>query len=106
MCCFLAALGTAHIDGAGLELDRRLLQAMTETDQDHSRVAVAVAVTLGRLDQALDLTLGQVLPIATHFAIDYRCALACLPYRAPALPACRGGRISSIAFLTFAQYAT
>ena len=23
MCCFLTALGTAHIDGAGLELDRR-----------------------------------------------------------------------------------
>ena len=74
---FLTALGAAHIDGAGLELDRRPLQAaelrhsqsVTETDQDHRRVAVAVAVTLGRLDQALDLTLGQVLPIATDFAI-------------------------------------
>ena len=64
MCCFLASLGAAHIDGASLELDRRPLQAaelrhpqsVTETDQDHSPVAVAVAVALGRLDQALDLT--------------------------------------------------
>ena len=77
MCCFLATLGAAHIDGAGLELDRRPLQAaelrhpqsVAETDQDHRRVAVAVAVALGRLDQALDLTLGQVLAIATHFAV-------------------------------------
>ena len=77
MCCFLTALGAAHIDGAGLKLDRGPLQAaelrhtesMTETDQDHRRVAVAVAVALGRLDQATDLTLGQVLAIATHFAI-------------------------------------
>jgi hypothetical protein len=30
---------------------------------------MAVAVALGRLDQALDLTLGQVLAIATHFAV-------------------------------------
>jgi len=69
MCCFLATLGAADIDGAGLELDRRPLQAaelrdpqsVAETYQDHRCVAVAVAVALGRLDQALDLTLGQVL---------------------------------------------
>jgi hypothetical protein len=36
---------------------------VTETDQDHGRVAVAVSVALGRLDQALDLTFGQVLAI-------------------------------------------
>jgi hypothetical protein len=70
-------LASADIDGAGLELDRRPLQAaelrhpqsMTKPDQDHRCVAVAVAVALGRLDQALDFTLGQVLAIATHFAV-------------------------------------
>jgi hypothetical protein len=77
MCCFLATFGTAHIDGASLELDRRPLQAaefrypqpVPETDQDHSGVAVAVAVALGSLDQALDLTLGQMLAIATRLAV-------------------------------------
>jgi hypothetical protein len=43
--------------------------APTVQGQDHSHVAVAVAVALGRPDQALDLTLGQVLAIATHFAV-------------------------------------
>ena len=75
MCCFLAALRTAYTGRCrSSNLDRRPLkaaelrypQSVTETDQDHSGVAVAVAVALGRVDQALDLTLGEVLAIATH----------------------------------------
>ena len=78
MCGFLAALGTAHIDTAGLDSIDDRPEGCTApapavrdgTDQDHSRVAVAVAAAaLGGLDQALDLTFGQMLAIATHFAV-------------------------------------
>jgi hypothetical protein len=63
---FLAALGPAHVHGTGLERDRRPLQvaelrhpeSMPKTDEDHGRVAVAVA--FGHLDQALDFKLGEV----------------------------------------------
>jgi hypothetical protein len=65
MCRRLAALGAAYVHGAGLELDRRPLQAaelghpqtVPEADQDHGCVALTVAIALGRLDQALDLEL-------------------------------------------------
>ena len=45
-------------------------QAVAIGDQDHGRVPVAPAVLAGRLDQLLDLGLGQVLagPIARHWA--------------------------------------
>jgi hypothetical protein len=44
-------------------------QAVPESDQDHGRVAMAVAMALGRLDQAFDLELGQVLAIAAHVPV-------------------------------------
>jgi hypothetical protein len=77
MCCRLAALGPAHVHGAGLEGDRRPLQVaelrhaqtMPEADQDHGRIALAMAVALGRLDQSVDLKLGEVLAIAAHVAV-------------------------------------
>ena len=77
MCCRLTALGPANVHGAGLERDRRPwqvaqfgdAQAVAVADQDHGRVALAMAVALGRLDQALDLTLGQVLAIAAHVPV-------------------------------------
>jgi hypothetical protein len=37
---------------------------MPEADQDHGRIAMAVTVAPGHLDQALDLALGEVLAIA------------------------------------------
>ena len=66
-----------RVHGAGLEGDRRPLQvaelghsqAVPEADQDHGRIAVAVAVALGRLDQVLDLELREMLPIATRIPI-------------------------------------
>jgi hypothetical protein len=42
---------------------------VTEADQDHGRVALAMAVAPGHLDQTLDLVLGQVLPIAAHVPV-------------------------------------
>ena len=42
---------------------------MPEADQDHGRIAMAVAVALGHPDQALDLVLGQVLAIAAHVPV-------------------------------------
>jgi hypothetical protein len=42
-----------------------------ETDQDHGRIAMTVAVAFGHLDQALDLELGQVHPIAAPFHYCY-----------------------------------
>ena len=38
-------------------------EAMPVGEQDHGGVAVAVAVAFGRLDQRLDLSLGQVFPL-------------------------------------------
>jgi hypothetical protein len=71
------ALGAAHVHGAGLEGDRRPLQiaqlghpqAVAEADQDHRRIALAMAIALGRLHQALDLELGEVLAITAHVPV-------------------------------------
>jgi hypothetical protein len=41
-------------------------QPMPESDQDHRRVAVALSIVLGRLDEALDLCRGQVLSGPQH----------------------------------------
>ena len=41
-------------------------QAVPEGNEDHRRIAVAPAVGPGGLDQALDLSLGQVLADAVH----------------------------------------
>jgi hypothetical protein len=73
----LTTLGAAHVHGASLECDRRPLevaqlryaQAVPEADQDHGRIALAMAVALGHLDQALDLELGEVLAIAAHVTV-------------------------------------
>jgi hypothetical protein len=77
MCCRLTALGPANVHGAGLERDRRPwqvaqfgdAQAVAVADQDHGRVALAMAIALGRLDQAVDLELGEMLAIAAHVAV-------------------------------------
>ena len=77
MRCRLAALGAAYVHGAGLEGDRRPLQVaqlrhaqtMPEADQDHGRIALAMAVALGCLHQPVDLELGQVLPITAHVPV-------------------------------------
>ena len=69
------ALGAAHVHGAGLEGDRRPLQiaqlghpqAVAEADQDHRRIALAMAIALGRLHQAIEL--GEVLAIAAHVPV-------------------------------------
>ena len=74
---FLAALGPTHMHRPGLELNRRPLQvaelrhskAVPEADQDHGRIAMAVAVALSCLDQAIDLKLGEVLAIAAHVPV-------------------------------------
>ena len=42
---------------------------MPEANQDHGRIAMAVAVAFGHLHQALDLELGQVLAVAAHAQI-------------------------------------
>ena len=75
--CRFTALGPAHVHGAGLECDRRPLQIaelrhpqpVTEADQDHGSIALAMAVALRRLDETLDFELGQVLAIAAHVPV-------------------------------------
>jgi len=70
-------LNPAHMHGAGLERDRRPLQVaerghsqpVTEADQDHSRIAMAVAVAFSHLHQALDLVLGEVLAVTAHVPV-------------------------------------
>jgi hypothetical protein len=42
---------------------------MPEADLDHGGIALAIAVALGDLDQALDLVLGEVLAIAAHVPV-------------------------------------
>jgi hypothetical protein len=42
---------------------------MPEADQDHGRIALAMAVALRRLDETLDFELSQVLAIAAHVAV-------------------------------------
>jgi hypothetical protein len=42
---------------------------VTEADQDHGRIALAMAVVLRCLDQALDFELGEVLAIAAHLSV-------------------------------------
>jgi hypothetical protein len=42
---------------------------MTEADEDHRGIALTPPITLGDLDQALDLELGQVLAIAAHVPV-------------------------------------
>jgi hypothetical protein len=42
---------------------------MPEANQDHGRIAMAVAVAFGHLHQALDLVLGEVLAIAAHVPV-------------------------------------
>jgi hypothetical protein len=64
-----AILGPADVQVTASEIDLGPLQAaqlrraqtMSIRDQDHGGVAVAVAVALGGLDQALDLALVQML---------------------------------------------
>ena len=74
---FLAALGPAHMHRAGLKRDRRPLQiaelrhsqAVPEADQDHGRIALAMAVAFDHLHQAFDLVLGEVLAVAAHVPV-------------------------------------
>jgi hypothetical protein len=62
---------------AGLERDRRPLQiaqlghpqAVAEADQNHGRIALAMAIAPGRLLQPVDLELGEVLAIAAHVPV-------------------------------------
>jgi hypothetical protein len=46
-------------------------------NQDHSGVALAMAVALGHLDQALDLVLGEVFAIAAHVPVAMPAQLDC-----------------------------
>ena len=64
-----AVLGPADVQGCGFEVDLLPAQvhhfgrseAMPVGQKHHQRVALAVAVRLGRLDQLLDLVGSQVL---------------------------------------------
>jgi hypothetical protein len=65
-----AILGPTYAEGRGLERDliRAEIaelsrpQAASECQEDHRRIAVAVTIALGRLDQLLDLREGEVFP--------------------------------------------
>jgi hypothetical protein len=65
----VAALGTADVQFAGLEINviptqrnkLRGAQAVPVGDQDGSGVSVALAVLAGGLDQFLNFTLGEIL---------------------------------------------